>query len=66
MDKFVVLCLITVITMWNTSVCLQAEKQGIGVRFHAWIEIFLFTLSRLGLGPTQPPAQWVRGEAARR
>jgi len=30
------------------------------------MEFFLFTTSRLGLGPTQPPIQWVLGTIALR
>jgi hypothetical protein len=36
----------------------------IGVQgFHFWwrLEIFLFTVSRPGLGLTQPPIQWIPG-----
>jgi hypothetical protein len=33
----------------------------IGVRFPAGLGIFLDTASRLALGPTQPPIQWVPG-----
>jgi len=36
------------------------ENQGSGVQFPVGMGIFLFsTVSKLDLGPTQPPIQWV-------
>jgi hypothetical protein len=38
----------------------RLDSQVIGVRLMAEQEIFLFSVaSRLALGPTQPPIQWV-------
>jgi hypothetical protein len=50
----------------DSSVCIALgyglDDRGSGVRFPAGLGIFLLTIvSRMALGPTQPPIQWVPG-----
>jgi hypothetical protein len=38
----------------------RPDDQGVGARVPVWSRIFS-TSSRLALGPTQPPTQWIPG-----